>query len=109
MRSPELTKTQRMAVAKVSGAIRRLAIGETPKPHQRFALAELHEITQDPVVFGHVLGGLLVEQEESSVPDWYGRAVALLRAAGVDEAAAEAKAAWTRHQHEIAGRGEFRL
>lgn len=104
MRYPELTSEQRMAVAKVSGAVARLTTGRHRGTETRIALAELHGYSTDPVVYGHVLGDVLADTEVHGRADWTAPTVELLRAAGADEDAAAAKLAWRRA--ELAKRGE---
>jgi hypothetical protein len=104
--APHLTKTQRMAVAKISGSADRLTVGRDKHVSRAEAIAELHEITTDPVALGTVLGNRLyrVEREGAS-----GLAtVDLLRAAGADEDAAAAKLAWLKRRDE-GYEGGFRL
>lgn len=83
-----LTGQQRMEVAKATGAAGRYGIGrDRDRPRER-ALAELREITTDPVVLGHVLAGYLHRVETES--PGYAGVVELLRAAGADEGTAAA-------------------
>jgi hypothetical protein len=82
----------RMAVAMISGSASRLSIGRDKDVPRDQALAELHEISTDPAVLGHVLGGVL-HRIETEHP--YHLATAeLLRAAGADEDVAAATLAW---------------
>ncbi|MEU8821791.1 hypothetical protein [Actinoplanes sp. NPDC048796] len=92
----------RMAVAEVSGHVVRLAYGNLsgmPFPRK---IESLWQISQDPAVFGHVLGPYLAEDP----PTAGGAAVAeLLRAAGADETVAAANAEWQRGRRERERRG----
>lgn len=104
---PELTSAQRMAAAKVSGAVTRLAFGRDSGLPLEQKLAELHRLTRDPVVIGHVLGDCLADVTE--VGSSFQACVDLLRAAGADEAAAVEKVAWRRFRLERIGEGGFTL
>ena len=95
---PKLTAQQRMAAAKVSGSVQRLSFGRDQDLSIADKLAELHDITRDPVVFGHCLGDCLVDVTEQG--SGFQACVDLLRAAGADEAAAAEKAAWRRDRLE---------
>jgi hypothetical protein len=102
----EMSEPDRMAVAKVSGAAERLTIGVDKDVPLAVALAELHEISTDPAVFGEVLGAILYRVETEH--PYFGTVAELLRAAGADEDVAAARLATLRER--AAGRdGGFRL
>jgi hypothetical protein len=84
-----------MAVARLSGAVERLAAGGTPRD---LAVEELRAISDQPALLGDVLGAILhrVESEHS----YLAAAAELLRAAGADEQAAVAKLGWLRERDE---------
>lgn len=101
-----LTSVQRMAVARVSGAIERLGYGEHKDLPLADKIAGLHAITRDPVVLGHVLGACLVNVEGASL---YQGCIDLLRAAGADEGTAQEQVAWRRERDERFAHGGFVL
>jgi hypothetical protein len=104
---PELTSRQRMAAAKVSGAVKRLGFGEHAGWPIERKLAELYAITRDSVVFGHCLGDSLTDAEVEGSS--YLQCADLLRAAGADEVAAQEKAEWRRRQIELRDSGDRML
>lgn len=75
-----------MQVAEIAGTASRYALGGDRDRPRDEAVAALHEITRDPVVLGHVLGGFFYRVETKSAG--HAAAVELLRAAGADEATA---------------------
>lgn len=91
-----LTARQRMQVAELAGTAGRYALGGDRDRPRDEAVAALHEITADPVVLGHVLGGFLYRVETESAG--HAAAVELLRAAGADEATAAAHLAALRER-----------
>lgn len=93
--SPKLTSQQNLAAATVTGTVERYSIGANRDAPIGQAVAELLQITGDPLVFGIVLAGFLVRVADDGR---YGRAVAMLRAVGADEDAAAEKAAWLRER-----------
>jgi hypothetical protein len=66
-------------------------------------LAELDEITRDPELLGHVMGGFIVRTQAAG--QYFTLRVDLLRAAGGDEAAARRSAAAHRERHRRLGGG----
>jgi hypothetical protein len=101
-----LTGSQRMAVAKISGAAELLTIGRYRATPLDRAVAQLRAISGDPVVLGTALGNVLYRVETESTG--YQVTADLLRVAGADEDTAAATLAW---QRERAARsdGGFRL
>jgi hypothetical protein len=101
MRRPQLpSRRQRLDAAEVSGAVQNLVFGPGRDTPLEEAVAQLHAITRDPAVLGQVLGPYLVHAERSAV---YAPAVQMLRAAGADEDAAAAVAAWLRERQQQHG------
>lgn len=96
MQEPRLSGAQRMAAARLIGAVPRLAAAGVGIAD---AVAELHAITSDPVALGYALGVFLhrVENEPTSNRP----AVDLLRAAGADEDIALMKLAWVRWRADV--------
>ena len=93
IRSPGLSTAQRLAVAKVSGAVQRLVLRDGRGTD---AVDEVLAESRDPLVLGDALGAVLARLEHlpSLQP-----AVELLRAAGADEERAAVKAAWLRERY----------
>ena len=75
--------------------MQRLCFGKDRVDRLEWAVARLHEITEDPIVLGHVLGSFVAYAERFAM---YLPAVDLLRAAGADEDQAALKAAWVRQE-----------
>ena len=89
-----------MAAARVIGAAPRLATsGEVSREE---AVAQLHEITRDPVPLGYALGVFLHRVEVGEVGLTSNQPVVdLLRAAGADEDIAAMKLAWVRWRADV--------
>jgi hypothetical protein len=94
----ELDSTQRMALAKVSGAGQLWAFGRLKNRPRDEAVAALRAITRDPVVFGIALGGAL---HQADAEPWGPALVDLFRAAGADEQVAAANLAWHRTRRRV--------
>ncbi|WP_157408556.1 hypothetical protein [Actinoplanes sp. N902-109] len=98
MSYPDLpTDHDRLAAARLTGTVERL-IGRDRDVAPTEAIEELREATTDPVVLGHVLGSYLVTVAPDLEP-MRARAVALLRAAGADEATAATMAEWQSERY----------
>lgn len=107
MRYPDLPHAKRLDAARVAGTVSRLAMGRDSDWSLEEKLADLWDITDDPQIFGHVLGPYLAPDEPNTGER---AAIALLRAAGADEAEAERNAAWQRHERDRQAQGPgFRL
>lgn len=96
-----MTAEQEMAAAKITGTAERYTLGIDRDTPREQALAELHEISRDPVVFGHVLGDVIMSCETESTG--YQVVVDLLRAAGADEATAAEQVEWLRWRQTTRG------
>lgn len=72
-----------MHVAYLTGVADRYAIGADRDRPRDEAIAALHEITRDPVVLGHAMGGFLHRAATES--GGWTAAAELLRQAGADE------------------------
>lgn len=86
-----------LAIAKLSGAIQYLTTGSGQDLPYFEKIAQLHKITLDPQVLGHVLGHIIVNAEQDgrlldgdATRSKFAWCVPLLRAAGADEAEASA-------------------
>lgn len=94
-----LDRRRRIALAQISGLGQRLAFNpDCAHVTLAEAVAELHAITRDPVLYGMALGAAQAELDE-----WPGRSrdlVTLYRAAGADEQVATASLAWQRERRE---------
>lgn len=94
MRYPELTPDQRMRVANLAGHLKRVSFGNLKHLPPEQKIADLREISTDPIVLGHQLGDCLANIDE--IGPSYQACVDLLRAAGADEREAERKLEWRR-------------
>lgn len=88
----ELDRRQRMAVAEVTGHADRLLSG-LGRPADEHAVAELHAISTDPVVYGIALGNALAALERGG-SDHLQPLADVYRAAGADVEVAERQRAW---------------
>ncbi|GIE75786.1 hypothetical protein Aph02nite_17360 [Actinoplanes philippinensis] len=88
----ELSREQRMAVAAVTGHAERLLSG-LGRPVDEHAVAELHAIATDPVVYGIALGNVLAAIERGGW-DHLQPMADLYRAAGADAEVADRQRAW---------------
>jgi hypothetical protein len=88
----EMSREQRMAVASVTGHAERLLSG-LGRPADEHAVAELHAITTDPIVYGIALGNVLAAIERGG---WgHMQPIAeLYRAAGADVEVADRQRLW---------------
>jgi hypothetical protein len=105
---PALSRSQRLAVAQLSGLMSRLTRGGLRGLDDDRRQELIAEVTTDPVVLGTVLGAMLVPE----MPQWAEECAdgaRLLRAAGADERVAEAKAQWLRESADRRGRGWIEL
>jgi len=85
---PDLSSRQRIAVARLSGAVSRMTGGGLRDLDRRLKLARIRAISTDPLVLGEVMGPLLAPE----YPDYAAadaEAIGLLRECGADEARAE--------------------
>jgi hypothetical protein len=94
MRYPRRSPAERLLIAQLSGAVENLIVGVGKRVYAEPAVAQLHEISADPLLLGDVLGTYLAHLEEN---EFYDGAVQLLRLAGADEQAAADMLEW---QHE---------
>jgi hypothetical protein len=78
----KLTSRQRLDLAKISGIGQRRALGPDRDRGLEEALAELREVTRDPMILGLALGSALAVAEAQ---EWQQPLVDLYRAAGADE------------------------
>lgn len=104
MRYPELSARQRIKVAQLSGTVERLA-AQGGQWAMSDLVAVVHEVSEDPLVLGQVLGAYLVRKEE--LPH-FDPILQVLRAAGADEQRAAEVAAWQRWRLDRTARSEGR-
>lgn len=88
----ELTAGQRMAIARVTGHADRLVSG-LGRPVDEHAVAELHAIATDRVVYGIALGNVLAAIERGGWEHLQPMAD-LYRAAGADAEVADRQRLW---------------
>lgn len=91
-----LDQRRRLELAKISGAGQRWTFGDLRDLPQAEAVAALHTITRDPVLYGLALGGALADLEEN--PQWGPALIELYRACGADEDVAARNLAWQRER-----------
>jgi hypothetical protein len=91
-----LDKRRRLERAKISGEGQRFAFGDWKDRPRAEAVAALHAITRDPVLYGLALGGALAQLEE--YPQWGPALVELYRACGADEDVAARNLEWQRER-----------
>lgn len=90
---PKLSRPQRFELIRLGGLAERLAYGDLQHVPSEVAYEQLVAITQDPIVWGVLLGGTLADIElklgagKAPIVDW-------ARRAGADEEAAEMHRAW---------------
>jgi hypothetical protein len=89
-----LDQRSRLALAKIAGEGQRWAFGDWRDRPRAEAVAALHAITKDPVVFGLALGAALAQLEER--PNTPPALVELYRACGADEDVAARNLQWQR-------------
>ena len=102
-----MDEQDRIAAARVSGAVRRLTVGIDKGTPPEQAIAELRAISTDKYVLADALGGIL--HEIGSAQSFLVAAAELLRAAGADEQAAVAKLGWLRERDNKRAEGGFTL
>jgi hypothetical protein len=91
-----LDQRRRLALAKIAGAGQRWAFGDWRDRPREAAVADLHAITRDPVLYGLALGGALAQLEEW--PRTPPALVELYRACGADEDVAARNLDWQRER-----------
>ncbi len=97
MRYPDLPDNRdRLTAASLQGRVAHLAVGAGKTVDVDQAVAELHTITTDPAILGHVLGIYLAMTEDG--PGEYQTAAQVLRAAGADETTAQTMVVWQRER-----------
>lgn len=104
----DLAQDQRLRLAMISGHGQRLALGTLEHLPSPDAIAQLHAITRDPVVYGVALGAALANVEL----DGWAHAAALVdlyRAAGADEEVAASCLDWHRDRPAYRNRPSPRL
>lgn len=103
-----LPKQKRLTAAHLSGTIGRLSRGIDRGLSREQKLAAIRAITTDPEILGYEMGPILAA-EPPTWPEADAEALDLLRAAGADEAAAEANAEWQRDRLRRRAGGGFNL
>lgn len=96
MKFPELPAADRIPAAELHGAVYRLVIGVGKWVYAADGVAELHAISADPRVLGHVMGIYLARVEQEG--DYFEPAVVLLQMAGADEQVAQRMLLWQRYR-----------
>jgi len=91
----DLDRHQRIALARISGRVQRLAFGALRDWRLVEKVAALHEETRDRAVLGIALGAAMASVELEGLPN-FAAVVELLRAAGADEQVAAAHFEWQR-------------
>jgi hypothetical protein len=91
-----LDQRRRLALAKIAGAGQRWAFGDWKGRPCAEAVAALHAVTRDPVLYGLALGGAMADLEEW--PQKGPALVELYRACGADEDVADRNLEWQRER-----------
>lgn len=91
-----LDQRRRLALAKIAGEGQRWAFGDWKDRPRAEAVAALHAITDDPVLYGLALGGALAYREEW--PNTPPALVELYRSCGADEDVAARNLEWQRER-----------
>lgn len=91
----ELDSKQRLDLAMITGAGKRWTFGDLKDRPTAEAIADLHAISPDPVLYGIALGDALATIEIDGWPS-YARLAELYRACGADEAVAQVHLEWQR-------------